>query len=368
MKIFTASIIIATAFLVAWIRHRVDLWTKWVDNLNHQLLTEPIVTSSNPYAASLEDLPPVVQTYLQKVLPSTSPTNMVHSVKIHQEGHFLFGASWVPFEASQTIRGVSPPGFVWDATISMTPRFQQKDLQKSLLPTMQVCDALVDGGKQAYLRAALVNVFDSIHAKSTIDEEDDEAADEDQFLWVGEAMRWLAEAVMVPTALLPEQGLVEWSALPGQEHRAMLRLKDFRASTSSNKVNHHLEAVNLQVEFDPETGFITQVSGARPYEREVLDEQGDLFPIFTRKKTSWEWRRWVGRLSDYTKVAGGMYVPQRMEAGWMEGDELELYFKGFNEAMEYKLITANASGRPSKKKPVAEAVIPNKPDAASSVA
>lgn len=75
----------------------------------------------------------------------------------------------------------------------------------------------------------------------------------------------------------------------------------------------------------------------------------------------------MGRMSDYTKVAGGMYVPQYMEAGWMEGDELELYFKGFNEAMMYKLTPSDASTIPSKK-PIAEAVIPDSPDAASTVA
>jgi hypothetical protein len=257
----------------------------------------------------------------------------------------MFGSSWVPFEAQETIRAISPPGFVWDATISLTPLFKQKDLQKSLLPTMQVCDALVDGGKQAYLRAALVNVFDSIHAKSTIEEDDHQSADEDQFLWVGEAMRWLAEAVVVPTALLPERGMVQWSRLAeDQEYRAVVRLNDPRSMVDlPNSENRHVQAVALEVDFDPDSGLITQVSGLRPYEREVLDEQGDLFPIFTRKRTSWEWRPWVGRFYNYKKVAGGMSIPQNMEAGWVKDDgDVELYFKGFNEAMVYSMTPTTA--------------------------
>jgi hypothetical protein len=336
MKIFTAGVIIATAFLVAWTRHRVNEWESWTGSLNDNLLKEPIRTNRRQESA---DLPDIVRKYFQAVLPD-DVSSVVHSVKIHQEEHFMFGSSWVPFEAQQTIRAVSPPGFVWDATISMTPRFQQKDLQKSLLPTMQVCDALVDGGKQAYLRAALVNVFDSIDAKSTIAEEDDEAADEDQFLWVGEAMRWLAEAVLVPTALLPEQGLVEWHRRVGDNNRAVVTLIDPRTGDSLSN-NRHVEAVGLEVDFDLDTGYITQVTGKRPYEREVLDEQRDLFPIFTRKRTSWEWRQWVGRMLNYKQVANGMSIPQNMEAGWVNDDgEVELYFKGFNEALVYSMTPA----------------------------
>jgi hypothetical protein len=179
-------------------------------------------------------------------------------------------------------------------------------------------------------------------------------------------MRWLAEATIVPTALLLKQGLVDWSALPGEEHRATMKLKNFRASSPPTKTSRHLEAVHLQVDFDPDTGLINQVLGLRPYEREVLDKQGDLFPLFTHKKTSWEWRHWIGRFADYTKVAGGMYVPQCMEAGWMEGDNVEIYFKGFNDALLYNLTPSTSSARPPKKT-IAEAVIPNNPDAALSV-
>ncbi|KAG7349182.1 hypothetical protein IV203_011779 [Nitzschia inconspicua] len=335
MKLVTASIIITLAFAVAWTRHRVNQWESWTGNLMDNLVEHPILRwTTNSDTA---DLPNVVRKYFQAVLPSESTATTIHSVSIHQEGHFMFGSSWVPFEADQIIRAVSPLGFVWDATISMTPRFQQKDLQKSLLPTMQVCDALVDGGKRAYLRAALVNVFDSIDAKSTIEEEDDKSADEDQFLWVGEAMRWLAEAAIVPTALLPEQGMVQWHPLAGEEYLVALTLNDPRTGELKSS-NRHVLSVQLQVEFDPDTGFITQVTGNRPYEREVLDQQGDLFPIFTRKRTSWEWRKWVGRFSNYERVAGGMSIPRTLQAGWVNDDgEIELYFKAHNEALVYSM-------------------------------
>jgi hypothetical protein len=365
MKILTAGIIIITAFLVAWTRHRVNEWESWVQDLKSHLIKEP-VRKSNPESV---ELPDVVRRYFQQVLPSEHSSLTIHSVQLHQEGLFMFGSSWVPFEAQETIRAVSPPGFVWDATISMTPRFQQKDLQKSLLPTMQVCDALVDGGKQAYLRAALVNVFDSIYAKSTIEEDDDQSAEEDQFLWVGEAMRWLAEAVVVPTALLPERGMVQWSPLAGQaEHRAVLRLNDPR-SMAGNSENRHVQAVSLEVDFDPDTGLITQVSGLRPYERDVLDEQGDLFPLFTHKRTSWEWRPWVGRMYNYKKVAGGISIPQNMEAGWVNDDgDVELYFKGFNEALVYSMTPAATRISSYQSFSKGEQVIPETSDEATATA
>ena len=285
-------------------------------------------------------------------------------MKIHQEGHFYFGSTWVPFEAYLTTKAVRVPGFIWDATISMTDKFQQKDLQKSLLPTMQVCDAFL--GDRAYLRAALVNVFDSIDAKSTIMEEDDDQPDEDKFLWVGEAMRWLGETVLTPTAWLPQQGLVTWEPL--SDNTAILMLQDPTQGRDSNKKNHHIE-VRLEVEFDPTTGYIQRFTGLRPYEREVLDEKNDLFPMFTRKRTSWEWRKWEGRLGNYNKnEATGLVVPHYMEAGWINDDgQIELYFMSNNVQSDYKMM----KGPVVSKKPnidVAEAVIPESTEEAAASA
>mmetsp|Transcript_13275 Transcript_13275/g.24926 ORF Transcript_13275/g.24926 Transcript_13275/m.24926 type:complete len:367 (-) Transcript_13275:154-1254(-) len=366
MKIFTACTIISVAFLVAWIRHRIHEWEAWVQGLEGGLLQDPVQEGIDVNTKTFDQLPAVVQNYFRKVLPENA--RVIHSVRIHQEGHFYFGSSWVPFEARQTIRAVSPPGFVWDATISMTDKFQQKDLQKSLLPTMQVCDAWVDGGKQAYLRAALVNVFDSIYAKSTINEEDDDSWDEDRLLWVGEAMRWLAEAVIVPTALLPEQGMVEWSAM--DDHRALVSLKDPRYS-HLHLQNRHVADVKLEVDFDPSTGYINRVAGLRPYEREVLDEKDDLFPLFTRKRTSWEMRRWEGRLANYKKdESTGIVVPRYMEAGWMsdEGQHLEMYFMGNNVILDFELMARSNPMYASRSKPIAEAVVPETPDGGAAMA
>jgi hypothetical protein len=374
MKVFTASCIITTAFLVAWTRHRINEWEVWVSELETTLLSSSPSKEQRRQdgTVSLSELPEVVQTYLKQVVPDT--TTVVRSVKIHQEGHFYFGSTWVPFEAYQTLKGVGIPGFVWDATISMTDRFQQKDLQKSLLPTMQVCDAFV--GEQAYFRAALVNVFDSIRAKSTINEDDDNQPDEDQFLWVGEAMRWLAETVLVPTALLPQQGLVTWEPT-SDNNSAILKLRDPRGGgVDMASSNRHVEAVRLEVEFDPSTGYVQSVSGLRPYEREVLDEKDDLFPVFTRKRTSWEWRRWEGRLGQYKKdPTNGLIVPHYMEAGWVNDDrgQVELYFMANNVQMDYdtmKVTTSpsfESSGKPNEvnRNKMAEAVVPESPDAAA---
>jgi hypothetical protein len=363
MKIFTAGCIIITAFLVAWSRHRILEWERWISELERILFqqSDGAVTS----VASFTDLPKPVQTFFEKVLPENLDNEIVHYVKIHQEGHFYFGSTWVPFEAYLTFKGIAMPGFIWDATISMTDKFQQKDLQKSLLPTMQVCDAFL--GDRAYLRAALVNVFDSINAKSTIMEEDDDQPDEDKFLWVGEAMRWLGESVLTPTAWLPQQGLVTWEPL--SDNTAILLLQDPTASLGGSKNNRHVESVRLEVEFDPTTGYIQRFTGQRPYEREVLDEKNDLFPMFTRKRTSWEWRKWEGRLGNYNKnEATGLVVPHYLEAGWMnDNGQIELYYMANNVQSDYKIIKSPA-GTTASNKPnidVAEAVIPKSPEEAA---
>jgi hypothetical protein len=371
MKVLTGGLIITTAFMVAWTRHRIIQWGKWVRNLEEELLfttMESDVTIPDPSysfsfsSSSWGSLPPSVVRYLRTALPTQYRSRddpdaedghggipAIHSLQFYQEGYFYFGSTWVPFEAKQVIRASSPPGFLWDATISMTDRFRSsKNLQDSWWPTMQVCDAWVDGGKQAYMRATLVNVFEAVYAKSTISDEDDDDAGEDQYLWVGQAMRWLGEAFMVPTVLLPSRGLVEWTSgglLEGEKdaNKVILSLLDPRHGIP----NRHVSAVKLEVEFDPNTGYPIRVLGRRPYEREILDKTDDLFPLFTRKRTSWEWRPWVGEFGQF-KVhdddddgagASGIVVPTHMEAGWVgENGEVEYYFKGDNIKLQYQVI------------------------------
>ncbi len=391
MKLVTGGLIITVAFTVAWTRHRIIQWGSWVRSLEEELLfaKETAADGTIPNMP-WESLPPAVQRYLRTALPpryrslddvgggeddhhedgdvaedrdGSVPT--IHSLQFRQEGSFFFGSAWVPFEARQVIRGSSPPGFLWDATISMTDRFRSsKNLQESWWPTMQVCDAWVDGGKQAYMRAALFNVFEAVYAKSTISDEDDDDAGEDQHLWVGQAMRWLAEAFMVPTILLPSRGIVEWSSgslSPSDEgdgaatpngSKAVLSLLDPRHGVP----NRHVAAVRLEIEFDPDTGYPTRVWGRRPYGREVLDKTDDLFPLFTRKHTSWEWRPWVGDFARYEAqedaAVYGIVVPTHMEAGWVgENGEVEYYFKSDNVDLQYHVMGTH------HKAPLAEAVV-----------
>lgn len=381
MRILTAGLIITTAFTVAWTRHRINQWQDWVRTLEEQLLWAPEagIDGDALSPASWESLPPAVRTYLEAVLPPRFRGKLdggsddddgggvlsIHSLVLHQEGHFYFGSAWVPFEARQIVRGSSPAGFLWDATISVTDRFRSsRDLQDSWWPTMQVCDAWVDGGRQAYMRAALANVFEAVSASSTISDEDDDDAGEDRYLWVGQAMRWLAEAVLVPTVLLPSRGLVEWS--DGDGDTAVLSLVDPRGGGGGIPSSRHVAAVRLEVEFDPDTGLMVRARGLRPYEREVLDRADDLFPLFARKRTSWEWRQWEGRMSRYVVQedgpARGVVVPTRMEAGWVvdgeSGGEVEDYFRADNVVLEYRVVLDERSGPTTMTTMTAEAVVP----------
>jgi hypothetical protein len=122
----------------------------------------------------------------------------VESVHLHQTGDFRLGdntAPWKSLKASQYFT-VNPPGFVWDASIKMAP----------FIP-VRVVDMYKSG--EGALRAKLASTVSVVDAQ--------ESAELDS----GELMRYLAETVWFPTALLPGQG-VEWTHIDDNSSRATI--------------------------------------------------------------------------------------------------------------------------------------------------
>lgn len=234
-------------------------------------------------------LPAPVERYFRRVLREGQPR--IRGAVLRQHGTFRsreggdLGRGWAPFTAVQHF-AAEPPGFVWDARIRMAP-----------LVTVRVRDGYVAGG--ATMRGAMAALVSVVNASDGPE------------LRAGALLRWLAEAVWLPTALLPRPGL-QWAAVDDAHARAT--------------VVDGETAVSLEFEFAP-TGEI--VAGRTPARlRAVPGRPGEYLPA-----------PWGGRYSRYEEHEG-MRVPAETEAYWVLGGREEPYYRGRNERIAYRFAAA----------------------------
>jgi hypothetical protein len=136
------------------------------------------VYSSDELAA----LPAPVTRYLRTVLRDGQL--IPRHARIEQRGTFAVKPDpdgWRPFTAVQQF-AARPAGFVWDARIRMAPGLD-----------FLVRDAFVDGTGSMY--GTVMGVVPVVNVRGTRD------------IAAGALVRYLAEAVWMPTALLPSQGV-----------------------------------------------------------------------------------------------------------------------------------------------------------------
>ncbi|HET7585640.1 MAG TPA: DUF6544 family protein [Gemmatimonadaceae bacterium] len=231
----------------------------------------PGVVPSTYDARAIAALPAPVQRYFRAALRDGQP--LIASVRIAHAGTFNAretAEAWRPFRSSQLVT-IQPPGFVWDARVAMAPGV-----------SVRVHDAYVGG--EGILHAEVLGLVTVASMRGTR-----EAAE-------GELMRYLAEAVWYPTALLPS-ALVRWDAIDEQSARATLR--DGHTSVS---LDFHFGA----------DGTVERVSApARP--RTV---RGATVP------TPWE-----GRFRSYAEREG-MRIPLEGEVAWMLPEGELPYWRG----------------------------------------
>jgi hypothetical protein len=146
--------------------------------------------------AELASLPAPVQRYFRAVLTEGQP--IITAVTVTQAGMFSMSATadqWKPFTATQSVTTMRA-GFVWNAAIMLFPGVP-----------VRVVDAYIAG--QGTLRPSILGLYPmaDMHGHGEIAR--------------GELMRWFAEAVWYPTALLPSQG-VTWQAVDDQSATATL--------------------------------------------------------------------------------------------------------------------------------------------------
>ena len=224
-----------------------------------------------------EGLPEPVARYFAFALPAGQVP--IHSAHVVQRGEFLLRpGTWSPMRAEQHFSG-GAPGFVWDASIRMNP-----------LLRVRVRDSYLRGeGRMLGKVEALVPVVDQ-HGTREMAE--------------ASLQRWMAEAVWLPTALLPREGLT-WSALDA--HTARMTVQDAGVSASAD------------FRFGAQ-GEILEVSALR-----YRDVDGK--PVLTP---------WRGRFWSYARVEG-LQVPREAEVGWELPEGLQLYWRARLESFEYTL-------------------------------
>ena len=226
--------------------------------------------------AMLAGLPAPVVRYFEFAL--TPGQRLVRAARLEQAGSFAMKRdAWVPFTATEHLTA-RPVGFVWDARIRMVP----------LIPAL-VRDSYI-GGEGAMLgtMAGVVPLVDQ-HGTASMAS--------------GALMRYLAEAVWLPTALLPVNG-VTWEGIDDSTARATLVDGATR--------------VSLDFRFAPD-GRVTGTRGER-----LRDDGGrsTLLP-------------WVGKHEDYERVQG-MMIPRRGEVGWIMPDGPFAYWRGRQVAVTYE--------------------------------
>ncbi|MCU0903564.1 MAG: hypothetical protein MUE83_06775 [Tabrizicola sp.] len=134
--------------------------------------------------------------YFECALTDGQP--IIRKANLSMQGRFnmsLTAAAWKPFTSVQHAT-TNRPGFVWDARITMAPG----------LP-VRVTDSYIGGRGQ--LHPALLGLF----PVGTVEGGGDFAK--------AELMRWFAEGVWYPTALLPSQD-VTWTPVDDASARATM--------------------------------------------------------------------------------------------------------------------------------------------------
>ncbi|WP_400193128.1 DUF6920 family protein [Hymenobacter sp. B81] len=221
-------------------------------------LSAPAPTAVFSFEQLPPDLPGPVARYFRFAVRPGQP--LLGRLRVREQGEFRTAPDqpWASFTAEHHVQ-TSPPGFVWDASIYLMP----------VLP-VRIRDSYLAGrGTMQGVVAGLIPVVNE-SGRPDLNE--------------GSLLRYLAEAVWYPTALLPGRGVV-WT--PIDEHAALATLRDGTTT------------VSLQFYFN-ERGEVTRVYTPSRYR----DVAGHGVPT-----------PWGGSFRDYARI-GGLMRPQAGEVSW----------------------------------------------------
>jgi hypothetical protein len=232
------------------------------------------------YPRELEGLPSPVQRYFRVVLKESQP--IIAAATIELSGTFNMSTTneqWKPFISQQRVV-THRPGFLWDAQILMLPGLN-----------VRVVDSYIAG--KGLLHAAILGLFTMADLSGGGE------------IARGEFMRFFAEAVWYPTALLPSQG-VRWEALDDRSAKATI--------TDGPLTLTLLFRFNDAGLID---SFRAEARGGAMVGKEMV-----MLP-------------WEGSLSNY-QTRDGMNVPFTGEVAWMRPEGRKPYFVGTVTALIYE--------------------------------
>ena len=205
----------------------------------------------------LDGLPRPVARYFRFAL--TPGQAVPRRAEFEQRGEFaLRPGRWRPMRATQEL-ALSPPGFVWRARIAMMP-----------LVHVQVMDEYFGG--EASMRGVIAGIVPIVSRKNS------------PGLAESSLHRWLAEAPLLPCALLPAAG-VSWDPIDDSTARATLTDAGLTVSMDAHFAG---------------SGALTRISALRK-----RDVGGVGVPT-----------QFTGRWDGYQRV-GAMMVPTTGEASWI---------------------------------------------------
>jgi hypothetical protein len=286
LVLVVAVLVIAAVGLTAFGSMR---WAAAMQSLTTKLEAGRVPASAASAAASarydakeIEGLPAPVQRYFRAAL--TPGQAVVSAATIQMTGTFNMSATdeqWKLFTSRQRVT-TRRPGFLWDARIAMLPGL-----------TVRVVDGYIVGS--GLLRATVQGLFTMADMRGGGE------------IARGEFMRYFAEAVWYPTALLPSQG-VRWKAV--DERSANATLVDGPIS------------LTLLFRFD-EAGLIESFRAE--------SRGGMVGKVMVQAP-------WEGRFSNYQK-RDGMSVPVAGEVAWMRPEGRKVYFKGAVAQLSYEFAS-----------------------------
>jgi hypothetical protein len=278
-------IVLIVALLSIVLMYGRDRWQSETDKLRVKLRNELQLIQPKTYdSKEIVDLPEPVQRYFKAVLQDGQA--IATKVELSQQGQFHMNETetkWHKFTATQLVT-TQKLGFDWDAKIQTIPFIN-----------VFVHDTYLLG--EGNLQASVLGLFTVAKMHNTTE------------LNQGELLRFFAETVWYPTALLPSQGVV-WEAIDQHSSRATLTDGETTAS--------------VVFQFDAE-GLITSMRAeARCYR--VVGGKSMFMP-------------WVGNFREYS-VCNGMRIPLEGEVGWEHPEGLRLYFKGKITKISYEFAAS----------------------------
>jgi hypothetical protein len=254
-------------------------WQSDTDRLRAKLINGQRTIKPKIYdQKEIEGLPEPVQRFFRTVLKDGQA--IVATVKLSQQGQFNMSeteSKWSPFTATQLVT-TQRLGFDWDARIQMAPGVNAF-----------VHDTYLLG--EGSLHASLLGLFTVAKIPSTPEANQ------------GELLRYFAEALWYPTALLPSQG-VRWEAINDTSARATL------------------------------TDGATTVSAVFQFNAEGTI---DTFRTEARYRDKLTAMPWGGRFWEYS-VRNEMLIPLEGEVGWEYPEGTRLYFKGRTTEISYEFV------------------------------